>query len=95
MQLEQKIQKKILDSINAMPYCVAWKVVVANERGVPDIIACIQGKFVAIEVKRPNEKPTKLQEAQLSRVTAAKGLGVWGSDAKVVINLIKTGANND
>ena len=43
-------------------------------RGIPDIIGCYNGLFVAIEVKRPGEKPRKIQEytMQLLRKAGAK-----------------------
>jgi len=33
-----------------------------GQPGVPDIIGCYYGRFVGLEVKRPGQKPTKLQE---------------------------------
>ena len=41
--------------------------------GLPDIICCMDGMFVAFEVKVPGGKLTKLQEAMLTKITAAKG----------------------
>lgn len=41
--------------------------------GIPDIIACIGGRFVAFEVKAPGNKLTKLQEITLQRIRDAKG----------------------
>lgn len=34
--------------------------------GRPDIIGCYKGRFIAIEVKRPGEEPTKLQRHELN-----------------------------
>jgi penicillin-binding protein-related factor A (putative recombinase) len=42
--------------------------------GTSDLTACYQGRFVAIEVKKPGNKPTVKQQAYLDRVTAAGGL---------------------
>lgn len=44
--------------------------------GVPDIIACVGGKFLAIECKAGNNKPTLLQVRELERVRAAGGVAV-------------------
>jgi len=41
--------------------------------GVPDIVACINGKFVAIECKANGGKPTALQKRNLHQVVAAGG----------------------
>lgn len=43
--------------------------------GVPDIVACIKGKFVAIEVKRPNGGVvSKLQQVQMEQIKACGGV---------------------
>lgn len=43
--------------------------------GVPDIIACVKGKFVAIEVKRPNGGVvSKLQQVQMKQIKACGGV---------------------
>jgi Holliday junction resolvase len=48
----------------------------ANKRGVPDILAVISGRFVAIEVKAKGGKASKLQLAQLRRIEAAGGIAM-------------------
>jgi len=46
--------------------------------GTPDIIACTpKGRFIGIEVKRPGNKPTKLQRETLQRITDCGGVGMW------------------
>ena len=44
--------------------------------GTPDIIACIKGKFVAIEVKAENGKPSELQRYHIQQINNAGGYGV-------------------
>jgi Holliday junction resolvase len=41
--------------------------------GVPDIIACLDGGFLAIECKAGKGKPTALQMRELDRVRTAGG----------------------
>ena len=36
--------------------------------GIPDIVACINGKFTGIEVKRPGGKPSSLQIANIEHI---------------------------
>lgn len=46
----------------------------ANGRvGVPDLIACYRGFFVAFEVKRPGGKATKIQEHEIERIKKCGG----------------------
>ena len=41
--------------------------------GIPDIIACVDGRFFGFEVKTEDGKPTKLQEATIRRIQASGG----------------------
>jgi Holliday junction resolvase len=44
--------------------------------GVPDIIACYRGFFLAIECKAGKNKPTALQEREMGKVNAAGGMAM-------------------
>ena len=78
---EQNIQTKILKYLNECGYYTV-KVVSATKAGVPDILTCVSGKFVAFEVKaNATKKPTELQNYNL---TAIKNSGGY---AYVVYNL--------
>ena len=41
--------------------------------GIPDIIACYKGRFIAIECKAGKNKITALQEAELKKIEDARG----------------------
>jgi len=44
--------------------------------GVPDILACINGHFVAIEVKAENGKPTELQKWNVEQIKRSGGIAL-------------------
>ena len=44
-----------------------------GKSGVPDLIACYKGRFIAIECKAGYNKPTALQEKELRAIEAAAG----------------------
>jgi len=44
--------------------------------GVPDIVACIKGKFIGIECKAGKGKPTALQEKNLMNIMRTGGTAV-------------------
>lgn len=44
-----------------------------TKSGVPDILACVNGYFVAIEVKAPNGKPSELQLHTIEKIRDAGG----------------------
>lgn len=60
--------------------------------GVPDIIACVSGLFLAIECKAGKNKPTALQVREIEAIRTAGGVAVVANEANwdAVRNLIKT-----
>jgi hypothetical protein len=56
--------------------------------GTPDFLCCISGWFVALELKRSaKEKPTKLQQYKLDRISKAGGISLvvsWDNWEKVI-----------
>jgi len=44
--------------------------------GIPDIIACYLGQFIAFECKAKANKPTALQLRELDRINTAGGIAV-------------------
>lgn len=76
MTSERAIVKAILAYLNGLPCCLARKrwgggMGVAGD---PDIDACLRGRSVQLEVKRPGEKPTPLQLKRLEEWRQAGAL---------------------
>lgn len=44
--------------------------------GTPDIIACINGHFVAVEVKATNGRPSELQKYHINQIKESGGFAV-------------------
>lgn len=44
-----------------------------SQRGVPDILACLRGQFIAIECKFGNRGTTQMQDYQLTQISMAGG----------------------
>lgn len=51
--------------------------------GVPDIIACYDGHFIAFECKAGKNKPTALQEREMDAIRRAKGLAFVINEANM------------
>lgn len=47
-----------------------------GKSGVPDLVACYQGKFMGIECKAGKGKPTLLQEKNLMDICAKGGIAI-------------------
>ena len=89
--LEKDIVAAIMRHLKVVPECFAWKSHggMYGTAGLPDIICCIGGKFVAFEVKTPSGKLTKLQETTLNRIQRAKGIAYKVTSLQEVKEIIK------
>jgi hypothetical protein len=73
--LERDLTTTILRYLRTLPQCFCWKEHggAYGTAGIPDIIVCFRGQFVALEVKQPGGKPTPLQTATIAKIKAAGG----------------------
>ena len=73
--LESNITKSILKYLRGLDGCFAWKEHggMYGTTGIPDVICCYQGMFLAFEVKRPGNKPTMIQQAMIDKMRQAGG----------------------
>lgn len=62
------LQSKILTHLRSQPHVWAIKVITANERGCPDILAAITSGFLGIEVKDLTDKLSVIQHENLCRI---------------------------
>ena len=87
---EASIQAKILRYLNDLPAVYAVKIHSGSKSGVPDILASINGRFVAIEVKRLGKhKVSPLQEATIRRINATNGIAFIAQSVEEVENKLK------
>lgn len=54
-------------------YIKYWGGARFTKSGIPDLLACVNGKFVAIELKAPNGKPSELQLYTIEQIKKAGG----------------------
>ena len=54
-------------------------------KGLPDLIGCFGGRFLAIEVKRKSGKVSPEQEVMIARINRAGGLAFVARDLETVI----------
>ena len=74
MTPEGKVKKKVLEMLTSSGAYYCMPVTGGYGRsGVPDIIACFHGKFLAIECKAGGNKTTALQEKALADIQKAGG----------------------
>lgn len=44
-----------------------------NAHGIPDLILCLKGKFIAIELKKEDGKPSELQLYNIEKIKQSGG----------------------
>jgi len=81
--INRKIQRLLADK---GAYVV--KTIATNRAGVPDILACLDGKFIAIEGKTATGVVSRLQEAHLRQIKAAGGVAVVAKSVDEVRDLL-------
>ena len=84
--------KLLLTSINAYYFMPATHGY--GSSGIPDFIACINGRFVGIECKAGKNKATALQEKNLNGITKAGGLSIVVNEKNVDDLLTILGVRN-
>jgi Holliday junction resolvase len=74
MTPEAKVKKKVVDVIKKYGAYYFFPATGGYGRsGVPDIVCCYRGVFIAIECKAGTNKPTPLQEAEMDKIRKAQG----------------------
>lgn len=73
---EQEIVDKIKTYLKDVPNLFFWKEHGGQygTAGIPDIIVCYKGRFIAFECKLPGRKPTVLQAITLKKIMLAGGI---------------------
>lgn len=47
-----------------------------TKSGIPDLLVCCNGYFVAVELKAPNGKPSALQQWNIQKIKESGGIGI-------------------
>jgi hypothetical protein len=93
---ESALVARITAYLRTVPGCYVRKLHgSAFQVGLPDLVGCYRGRFVAIECKKKGGKPTVVQVEELRRITQAGGAACWCDDFTMFLGwweLVKAGA---
>lgn len=74
---ETKFKEKIKPLLDALPNTWFVKIQQKSLRGTPDYLMCVNGNFVAMELKNSeDEEPDELQKYNLRKIRHSNGLGL-------------------
>ena len=72
---EKKVKDKVVKLLKAHGIYYFFPATFGMGRsGVPDIICCFGGKFLAIECKAQGKQPTALQDREINAIRTAQGI---------------------
>jgi Holliday junction resolvase len=74
---ESKVKRKVVDLLKVNGIYYFFPATHGYGRsGVPDVICCVDGKFLAIECKAGDSSPTALQNLEINAIRKAGGVAV-------------------
>ena len=96
MTPEAKVKLKIHAALKAQgAYAVNYIGGLHANNGTPDILACLAGRFIGIEAKAGNNKPTELQLVNLRRIEEAGGLALVINETNLEsLRVLRTAKSN-
>ena len=74
---EAWVKKKVVDYLKSLGVYYFFPVASGYMRnGVPDIVCCIKGKFIAIECKAGKNTTTAIQDKNIAQIQANGGIAM-------------------
>ena len=96
MTPEGKVKKKVTDILKKHGVYYFFPATGGYGRsGVPDIVCCFHGRFLAIECKANGNNPTALQTREMDKINEAGGMAIVVRDTdyelldKLLVDLAK------
>ncbi len=80
MKAETKFRTSVVDPfLRSLHNCVDFSIQQLSINGHPDKLICINGFFVALELKSENKEPRKLQHYYLHLVDVSGGVALYAN----------------
>ena len=101
MKRESLFRIKVVEFLHTLRKTHPFSVQQLSIQGTPDLLVCINGCFVAIELKAVGGKVSKLQEYHLRKIMEAGGISLvasplnWEDTKATLQNLATFGGLND
>lgn len=87
---EDTVKQGVLDLIKLRKgYAIVKHQTGLSVSGTPDVLACIDGRFVAIEIKRVGNIPTPTQLGQLRLWQKAGALACWVDEVRQLNDVLE------
>lgn len=84
MTPEKKVKQRVVAQLKALGAYYFYPVTGGyGSSGVPDVVCCLNGRFIAIECKAGKGKTTALQDKNLNEIRAAGGVALVVNEENV------------
>jgi Holliday junction resolvase len=81
---EKKVKQRVVDQLKKLGAYYFYPTTGGyGSSGVPDVVCCLNGKFIGIECKAGKGKTTALQDKNLAAISAAGGLALVVNEENV------------
>jgi hypothetical protein len=70
---ETTFRKKVVKDLTTLPLTAIFSIQQRTIQGDPDLMICMRGFFIGLELKSANGKTSKLQEYKLGKIREAQG----------------------
>ncbi len=91
---ETLFKDRILPQLSSLPHTFVMKTQEVSKRGIPDLILCVNGTFVSIELKKSmKEDADALQRWNMQRIASSGGVAIlaypenWDTVYKIVSDI--------
>ncbi len=72
---ETKFRKKVVEELKKLKHVHIFSIQQSSLVGTPDLLVCLNGRFVALEIKSYKTNAVGAQKYNLDKVAEAGGLG--------------------
>lgn len=86
---EKYIQSNLIKFLNSQESVWFVKTIVCNKVGCPDILCCIEGKFVAMELKSKGKVASKIQMLNIENIRKTGGIAYIFDDLDLAIETLR------
>jgi len=86
---EGAVKKKVRDYLKSIGAYQFSPVQMGIGSPTLDILCCVGGKFIGIEVKAPGKVPTPRQRLTMAAIEEAGGIAIWSDSPEDIIKQLE------
>ena len=77
MAAEKNFEHRVVKFLESQGcWCIKYFANAYTKSGVPDLLVCCNGRFIGVELKGPNGRPSELQKKNTAMINESNGVGI-------------------